>query len=261
MYLMESPEEAQRLLAQQRNSEALRLLGMTGLEPGARALDAGCGPGAITEAMAELVGERGQVTALDLSQERLLEARRLCAHRPNVSLVQADVRSTGLPQDSFDYTFCQFVLQYLPDRHLAVQELVRLTRPGGKVVLSDIDGFGLSNWPFPDSLRQGSQRFLEALEQHGFDLFVGRKLYAELRQAGVQELRVHVLPYYSLAGAAGEHHLQDWRVRFRALEPVVAPALGGPQPYWAWCHGYLDMLADPGTFKYAVQLVTEGRKP
>lgn len=261
MYVMESPQEAQRLLAQAQASDMGPVLQLTGLQAGARALDAGCGPGGIARLIAERVGDSGELVALDLSAERLQECSHLLQGRPNVRLLQADVRSTALPGDSFDYIWCQFVLQYLPDRHRAIAELVRLARPGGKVVLSEIDGFGLYNWPFSEPLQLGSQRMIHAMEQTGFDLYVGRKLYSELRQAGLCDVRVHLLPQYVIAGAADERHLSDWRIRFRTLEPVAAPAFGGVEPYEAWCREYLGMLADPGTLKYAVQLVTEGRKP
>ncbi|HSP81091.1 MAG TPA: methyltransferase domain-containing protein, partial [Myxococcaceae bacterium] len=151
-YIMESGAETQRLIAQQRADNVRQALALTGLRPGAHVLDAGCGPGVITGELAEVVGPSGRVTGLELSPERLEEARRLNAHRPEVSFVQADIRRTGLPDASFDYSWSQFVLEYLPDRRVAIEELMRVTRPGGKVVVSEIDGLGFNNWPFPESL-------------------------------------------------------------------------------------------------------------
>ncbi|AKF80896.1 Ubiquinone/menaquinone biosynthesis C-methylase UbiE [Myxococcus fulvus] len=262
MYLMESTEEGRRLLAQEGASGYVRtLLGSTGLVTGTRALDAGCGPGGISETMADLVGPTGQVTGVDLNEDRLREASLRNAHRPWLRFHQADIRRTGLPDASVDYVWSQYVFEYLPDRPVALAELMRVTRPGGKVVVSDIDGLGFQNWPFSDALRDGTQRIVDALATRGFDLHVGRKLFSEFREAGLVDVKVHLLPFYLVAGAADARLMRDWEVRFAALAPVAAPAFGGMEPYQAHCRDFLAMLADPAGLKYAVTLVTEGTRP
>lgn len=261
-YIMESGDETRRLLVQERTGNAREALLLAGLKPGDRVLDAGCGPGGITEMIAEVVGPTGHVTGLDLSEERLSEARQINRRRSHVRFVQGDVRRTGLPDASFDYTWSQFVLQYVPDRQVALEELVRVTRPRGKVVISEFDGFGMLNWPFPEALRDWSQRFVDAVKRTtGFDIHIGRKLYSELRNMGLLDVRVHLMPQYVIAGAADVTMMMDWETRFAALEPVVAAALGGLDSYRAMCREYLQLLADPNALKYSVLLVTEGTRP
>ncbi|WP_244237363.1 methyltransferase domain-containing protein [Corallococcus llansteffanensis] len=260
-YLMESKGESQRLLEQEQSQDTRSVLHGTGLKPGDRVLDAGCGPGGITELMAELVGEGGHVTGLDVHAGRIAEAQARNRHRPHLEFLQADVRASGLPTDSFDYVWSQYVFEYLPDRQVALAELIRVTRPGGRVVVSDIDGLGFQNWPFPEHLRQGTQRIVEALEARGFDLYVGRKLYSDFRRAGLTHVRVHLVPFYMAPGAAEARLLRDWETRFDALAPVAAPAFGDLAAYQAHCQEFLSMLADPEGLKYAVTLVTEGTKP
>ncbi|HZI06799.1 MAG TPA: methyltransferase domain-containing protein [Archangium sp.] len=261
-YIMESSDETRRLLVQERTGNAREALLLAGLKPGDRVLDAGCGPGGITETIAELVGPSGQVTGMDLSEERLAEARQINRRRPQVRFCQGDVRRTGLADASFDFTWCQFVLQYVADRPAALQELVRVTRPGGKVVISEFDGFGLLNWPFPEALREWSQRFVEVVTRTtGFDIFVGRKIFTEMRRMGLGNVRVHLLPQHVIAGAADMAMMLDWETRFSTLEPVVAAALGGLDSYRAMCREYLQLLADPDALKYSVLLVTEGTRP
>ncbi|HYO57703.1 class I SAM-dependent methyltransferase [Archangium sp.] len=261
-YIMESSDETRRLLVQERTGNAREALLLAGLKPGNRVLDAGCGPGGIAEVIAELVGPSGHVTGMDLSEERLAEARQINRRRPHVRFIQGDVRRTGLPDASFDFTWCQFVLQYVPDWQGALQELVRVTRPGGRVVISEIDGLGLHNFPFPESLREWSQRFVEVVARTtGFDIFAGRKFFTEMRRMGLGNVRVHLLPQYVIAGAADMGLMLDWETRFSTLEPVVASALGGLEAYRAMCQEYLQLLADPDALKYSVLLVTEGTRP
>ncbi len=261
MYLMESADETRRLLAQQRANDSRQVMMLTGVKPGDRALDAGCGPGLLTETLTHLVGPSGHVTGFDLSPERLAVARARCAHFPNLRFLQANISDTGLPEGSFDYTWSQFVFQYLGDRKSALEELVRVTRPGGKVVVSEIDGLGLQNWPFSDALHEGTLRIANALATQGFDLYVGRKMHREFIEAGLLEVRVHLLPFYVSAGEADTRLVRDWETRFAALESVAAPAFGGKEAYQSHCQEYMRMLADPMGLKYAILLVTEGTKP
>jgi SAM-dependent methyltransferase len=261
MYLMESADETRRLLAQEQANDSRQAMLLTGVKPGDRALDAGCGPGLLAETLAELVGSSGQVTGLDLSSERLAVARERCLHRPNLRFLQTDISNTGLAEGSFDYTWSQFVFQYLGQRKPALEELVRVTRPGGKVVVSEIDGLGLQNWPFSEALHEGTLRIANVLATHGFDLFVGRKMHGEFLEVGLRDVRVHLLPFYVCAGEADARMVMDWETRFAALEAVAAPAFGGRESYRAHCQDYMRMLADPMGLKYAILLVTEGTKP
>jgi ubiquinone/menaquinone biosynthesis C-methylase UbiE len=74
-----------------------------GLAPGMRAVDVGCGPGAVTTLLAELVSPAGAVTGVDRSAAQLELARARVP--PHVELVEADVRDTGLPRGAFDLVF------------------------------------------------------------------------------------------------------------------------------------------------------------
>jgi ubiquinone/menaquinone biosynthesis C-methylase UbiE len=261
-YIMESDDEARRLLVQERTGNAREALLLAGLRAGDRVLDAGCGPGGITDIIAEVVGPSGHVTGMDLSEERLANARRVNARHGHVRFHPGDVRDTRLPDSAFDYTWCQFVLQYIPERRPALEELVRVTRPGGRVVISEFDGFGMLNWPFPDALREWGQRFVETVRQTtGLDIHIGRKIFTELRQLGLQPIRVHLLPQYVIAGAADADLRQDWETRFSALEPLVAPLLGGLASYRAMSQEYLQLLANPDVLKYSILLVTEATRP
>lgn len=259
-YLMESAGEAQRLLAQEAANPSAHRLALTGLGPGQRAVDVGCGAGAVTAAMVAMVGPAGAVTALDPSAERLAEARSHIDASAPVTFIEGGLPDTHLPAGAFDYVWCQYVLEYLREPLGALRELVRLARPGGRVVVSEIDGFGLGYWPEPPAVRAGRDTFLAALASTGFDLFIGRKLYGLFLEAGLADVRVHLSPFHVTAGAADARLLDDWRTRFDALAPVMEPAFGGAAPYRAFADAYLELLADERAFKYSVILTVEGRR-
>jgi ubiquinone/menaquinone biosynthesis C-methylase UbiE len=226
-YLMESEEEARRLAEQARALPVHGHLMNTGLAAGMKALDAGCGPGIITSVMAHVVGLQGSVQGVDLHPQRLEEARAHCASLPQCSFLQADVRKLPLPQDTFDYVWSQFVVEYLRDPETALAELIRVTRPGGRVVISEVDEPGRHSWPCPPDIEEGFRKFNAAVAAAGLDLQIGRKLFHLFRRAGLEQIRVHLVPLWVVAGVADARLLNDWKQRFATLEPVVSPSFGG----------------------------------
>lgn len=260
-YLMESPAEGRRLLAQERANPSRQRLVDAGVKRGQRALDAGCGAGAVTAHLLELVGPEGHVTAFDASNARLGLARRALGEPANLTLDLRELPRTGLPDACADFTWSQFVFEYLPEPRLALAELVRLTRPGGTVAVAEIDGYGLGVWPVSPWLETALVTFQQALARARFDLFVGRKLFTLFREAGLGEVRVQLSPFHVTAGAAEPAMLEDWRVRFDALAPVGRAAFGDDAGWQRFTREYLELLANPDALKYAVVLTTVGTRP
>jgi SAM-dependent methyltransferase len=96
------------------------------------ALDSGCGTGALAFALAAYVGE---VVAAD-TREDYLEAARAIAPE-NVRFVEGDAMALPFGYATFDLAGCQRVLHHIRRPELAVSELVRVTRPGGRLLVVD----------------------------------------------------------------------------------------------------------------------------
>jgi SAM-dependent methyltransferase len=99
-----------------------------------RALDAGTGPGTLALALARLVRE---VLAVDVVPEQLEQARRLAAGLTNVTFLEGDVRSLPFGPSEFDLAATLRTLHHVQRPELVVAELVRVTRPGGRVLVID----------------------------------------------------------------------------------------------------------------------------
>lgn len=99
-----------------------------------RALDAGTGTGALAFALAPIVAE---VVGVDLVPELLDEGRKRASEFPNVSFVEGDV--TKLPADlgEFDLSGSMRTLHHISRPELAVSELARVTRRGGRILVVD----------------------------------------------------------------------------------------------------------------------------
>ena len=96
------------------------------------ALDAGCGTGSLAFALAALVAE---VVGVDTDAEYLDAGR--AAAPPNVRLVEGDVTALPFGYGEFDLACCHRVLHHVRRPELAVSELARVTRPGGRVCIAD----------------------------------------------------------------------------------------------------------------------------
>ena len=108
------------------------------LTSGARVLDACCGSGASAIPAAEIVGPKGSVLGVDLS-EKLLELAREKADSQglkNLDFRTADILDLKLPESSFDAVICVFGIFFIPDMQSAVRELFRLVHPGGKLAIT-----------------------------------------------------------------------------------------------------------------------------
>ena len=97
-----------------------------------RALDVGCGTGALAYALAPLVGE---VVGVDASEEYLDAAR---ADAPDgCTFVQGDAEALPFPYGDFDLVGCLRVLHHVHRPELVVSEIARVTGPGGRILLAD----------------------------------------------------------------------------------------------------------------------------
>jgi ubiquinone/menaquinone biosynthesis C-methylase UbiE len=106
------------------------------LRPEMTVADIGCGTGFIAAGLAPLVR---QVIALDGSPAMLDQARQNLKHFPNIIFQQADGLSLPLPDWSVDAVFANMYLHHCPDPLAAIREMARILRPGGRLVITDLE--------------------------------------------------------------------------------------------------------------------------
>jgi ubiquinone/menaquinone biosynthesis C-methylase UbiE len=116
-----------------------RVLDVLGLQPGESVLDVGVGPGLLTFDMARIVGADGLCAGLDVSEAMIAMTKQRCAELPSVDIRVGD--STSLPFDdaTFDAVVSTQVYEYVAEIDLALREVARVLRPGGRVVILDTD--------------------------------------------------------------------------------------------------------------------------
>jgi ubiquinone/menaquinone biosynthesis C-methylase UbiE len=104
------------------------------------ALDVGCGYGRDVIALAERLKPDGRAIGIDLSEAMIVEAQRRAGDRGlNVEFIVADALALPFEDSTFDVCRIETVLQHVADSESAVAEMIRVTRPGGRVGALELD--------------------------------------------------------------------------------------------------------------------------
>jgi len=108
--------------------------------PGSHGLDVGCGIGNITTMLARSVGLNGHVTGVDISPDMVADAQHLTQNAGLNNLLtfrQGDMWGLPFDDDTFDWVWSADCVGYAPLNPLPlIEELVRVTKPGGKIAIS-----------------------------------------------------------------------------------------------------------------------------
>jgi SAM-dependent methyltransferase len=189
-------QEARRLEQQSEElaSQTAALRDRAGSLTGAVAVDVGCGPSGGLAVLATKVGPSGRVVGVDNSPMHVRLAQEYAAGRgfANVEVIQADATATGLPEGVSDIAHARAMLVNVPDAPAVLAEMVRLTKPGGYVLVQEPDPSARICYPaIPEWDRLGHVYRL-VFERHGADLFIGRRLPTLMRESGLVEIGVEV---------------------------------------------------------------------
>lgn len=112
------------------------------IQPGHCVVDVACGTGVLARAVADRVGPGGSVVGLDINEGMLAIARRKA---PQIEWRQGPAEALPFDSSSFDAVVSQFGLMFFEDRRAAVEEMVRVLRPGGRLAVAIWDS--LENTP------------------------------------------------------------------------------------------------------------------
>jgi SAM-dependent methyltransferase len=156
-------------------------------------LDVGCGPGADVFALACRADPSGAVVGLDLEFDMLKQTASTDAPgSAGCYFIQGHAPRLPFQDNVFDGCRSERLFMHLghPDRTLS--EMIRVTKPGGKIVVIDTDWCSLSiDTPFPEIEHLLSKYRLTRVLKNGYS---GRSLYRQFTQAGLAEVQVEAYP-------------------------------------------------------------------
>jgi SAM-dependent methyltransferase len=185
-----TPEEYQRLRAQARVWEepTLRALDRLELRPGARCLDAGCGPGETMRLLAEAVGPTGEVIGLDIDGElgQLAVADLHRSGHRQCSFTAHDVAADRpIPHARFDVVYARLLIFHLPQRVAALRRLWDAVAPGGHLLVQDYDLRTIAALPPLDSVDEANRVYTATFGALGADIHAGSRMADLFARAGI----------------------------------------------------------------------------
>lgn len=165
------------------------LLERHGFPTHGKILEAGCGQGIRTKLMAEYF-PHAEITGIDRSSELLAEAR---INSP-LNFKEADIYELPFADDSFDFVYSRLVFMHLKDPQLALKNLLRVLKPGGRILIEDADRDCMFFEPAPASFPEFWEKVQTAQRRLGGDPNVGRKLAPYLKKHGLSGINIEAQP-------------------------------------------------------------------
>ena len=258
-YIMEDPREATRLELKVDARAWVQKYVAHRVGVDAEVLCVGCGPGAILREVLALDPSLKGV-GLDISADRIEEAKKRNRGIPQIEFVRGDAQAMRLPSNRFDLVYSRMLLEYLKDKEGAVGEMVRVCKPGGRVLLQDLDGQLLWHYPEDPVVQRTAEKVIAALSATGFDPFVGRKLFSFAHKAGLKNIDVQVEPYHLIAGKIDPEMFKHWELKLEIVRPQLARLLGSESEAREQAQRFLDYLRRPDTLTYSTVFTVTGEK-
>lgn len=240
------------------DSSTRRILADRGVGPGWSCLEAGCGAGGVATWLAEQVGHSGHVLAIDLDT-RFVDPSGF----QNLEVRRQNLVTDELERDAFDLAHARAVIEHIPEREVALKRMIGALRPGGWLVIEDVDFGGamtaaLSRYFHPPRYGELAEQVLRAVEivfaAAGADASYGPRLPGVFQAAGLTNVRGEVRA--PIVPGGSEEWVRDTVAQLSGR--IVETGLVSEEDV----NAFLSIAADPGSF-YVPPFVTAawGQRP
>ncbi|HST05327.1 MAG TPA: methyltransferase domain-containing protein [Chloroflexia bacterium] len=177
-----------------------RNLNWFGLIDGMSILEVGSGPGFVTEQLLALY-PGSHITCVEIDHDLIVPAEaylRGKGLKGRYDIIEGDLMKMDLPDNTIDFASARFVFQHLRDPRGALSELHRVLKPGGKLVIHDIDiGLGEIVEPQNAEAEAIEARLHESRSVRGGDPRIGRQLWRLMTAAGYANIDLEVVPVHT----------------------------------------------------------------
>ena len=174
------------------NTEAL--LARAGIHAGMRCIDLGCGAGHVSRYLAQCVGAGGFVVGLDIDEVKLAAATQESAQ---AGLRQLEFRAGSVTSWTepamYDLVYARFILSHIPEPAKVIGSMAAALRPGGVLVVEDVDFGGAFCHPPNAGYERYSSWYREVVARRGGNAELGRELYGMCLDAGLAAVEVDVV--------------------------------------------------------------------
>jgi len=218
------------------------------LAAGQKALDVGCGIGGGTLPLAEITGPTGLAAGVDISWAMIEEAKRRSKGRAGTEFQVGQACAIPYPDQYFDAARSERVFLYLPDRLGAINEMRRVVKPGGRIVLLDTDMDSTAVYSKKLALTRKLTSIVAATMPNPNS---ARELPALIRKAGLRDIKVETL-------GLGTPHEFFMRVMGGALEKAVKQGIVSGNEVEEWLEDQAALAASGDFFQAWHYVVVSG---
>jgi len=247
-----------RLMAEIARKSEAELWAAAGIGTGARIADIGCGPGAVTAVLGEIVGPSGSVFGVDGDPGTVEVARDnlRIAGLANCEVSVGSADNSGLPASDFDVVMIRHVLAHNGGREQSIVEHgTSLARPGGFVYVVDVDLTMGRLYPSDPDSEDMLDRYLQFLRSRGNNPQIGLALQSLQREAGLEPIsftgQLNIVPMLPRMGGPA------WAARDAMLASGAASHADVER--WGAALAKADRLPSPRLF-FASMMIAIGRK-
>lgn len=186
--------ERLRVLGRVMRPTTLPVLERGGVTAGMRVLDLGCGGGDVTFDLASLVGLTGHAVGIDLDPVKI-ELARADAEQVGVTNIEFRVGDVteGVGEEEYDAILVRFVLTHLRDPVAELPLISRALRPGGRLMVEDIDFRASFCEPPSEAFDRYVAIYEETARRNGGDPWIGTKLPVMIADAGFARVQPNVV--------------------------------------------------------------------
>lgn len=181
-----------------------------GIKLGDNVLDLGSGAGNDCFVARSIVGETGEVTGLDFTEEMLVKAKINLEKTgfKNVEFVQGDIEKMPLPDSSYDVVISNCVLNLVPDKQKAFSEISRVLKFTGHFCISDVVLSGV----LPEGLKDAAEMYAGcvsgALQKEEYLTIIQRQGFSDIK---IHKEKLIVVPDNILTDYLSEKELDEFK--------------------------------------------------
>jgi ubiquinone/menaquinone biosynthesis C-methylase UbiE len=261
---MEHDEEVLRLEIKTNIEDVHRQARWAGIKPGMRVADIGCGPGKTTRALFDIVQPGGEAVGIDIAENRISYAQANYG-KEGIQFKRWDARQSMEDFGSFDFIWVRFLLEYHGSKAFQiVQNLTRVTKPGGILCLIDLDYNCLSHYGIPDRLIKAIRGAMLRLQKYAdFDPYVGIKLYSFLYDLNFEQIDVTLSAHHLIFGELDRVDSYNWikKAEVAAKNSGYDFEADFPGGHPEFLEEFRRFFSDPRRFTYTPLIACRGIKP
>jgi len=229
-----------------------RLVELLDLRPGQRVLDVGCGTGDDAREMACIVGANGRIVGIDNSRAMIAVAQeRGTGTEKSVDFRVGDAHDLPFESESFDVCRADRSLMHVPDARRALAEMTRVTKPGGRLAVFEVD-FGTLLIDADD--RPLARKILSTWCDSFRDGWLGRRIPA--LAANLEWEDIQIIPYTLLLSPVLADPILGSTTVARAVESGAITASDGQR----WLKHLEDLERKRRFFSSLTGFLVAGRR-